>query len=42
MTGLDEFTKMIAKFEQCEIIVRDATRIHHVYSNGQCSCQDHF
>ncbi|CAF3289692.1 unnamed protein product [Rotaria socialis] len=37
-----EFTKVIAKIEQCDIVVRDANRIHHFYPNGQCSCQDHF
>ncbi|CAM4880643.1 unnamed protein product [Rotaria socialis] len=37
-----EFTKVIAKVEQCDIVVRDANRIHHFYPNGQCSCQDHF
>ncbi|CAF3834221.1 unnamed protein product [Rotaria magnacalcarata] len=37
-----EFTKLIAKFYQRNIIVRDANRIHHFYPNGQCSCQDHF
>ncbi|CAF4236126.1 unnamed protein product [Rotaria magnacalcarata] len=37
-----EFTKLIAKIRQCDIIVRDANRIHHFYPNGQCSCQDHF
>ncbi|UJR34288.1 hypothetical protein I4U23_021692 [Adineta vaga] len=35
-------TKMIAKIRQCEIVVRDANRLHHFYTNGQCSCQDHF
>ncbi|UJR34285.1 hypothetical protein I4U23_021689 [Adineta vaga] len=35
-------TKMIAKIRQCEIVVRDANRIHHFSSHGQCSCQDHF
>ncbi|CAM4834547.1 unnamed protein product [Rotaria magnacalcarata] len=35
-------TKLIAKIRQCEIIVRDANRIHHFYTSGQCSCQDHF
>ncbi len=39
---LDQATKLIAKIRQCEIIVRDANRIHHFYPNGQCSCQDHF
>ncbi|CAF1955902.1 unnamed protein product [Rotaria magnacalcarata] len=37
-----EFTKLVAKIRQCDIIVRDANRIHHFYPNGQCSCQDHF
>ncbi|CAF2149074.1 unnamed protein product [Rotaria magnacalcarata] len=37
-----QFTKVIAKIEQCDIVVRDANRIHHFYPNGQCSCQDHF
>ncbi|CAF1012481.1 unnamed protein product [Adineta ricciae] len=35
-------TKLIASIRQCEIIVRDANRIHHFYRNGQCSCNDHF
>ncbi|CAF4981450.1 unnamed protein product, partial [Rotaria magnacalcarata] len=35
-------TKLIAKIRQCDIIVRDASRIHHFHTNGQCSCQDHF
>lgn len=39
---IDRATKMIAKIRQCEIIVRDANRIHHFSPNGQCSCQDHF
>ncbi|CAF5180996.1 unnamed protein product, partial [Rotaria magnacalcarata] len=30
-----EFTKVIAKIEQCDIVVRDANRIHHFYPNGQ-------
>ncbi|CAF5116123.1 unnamed protein product, partial [Rotaria magnacalcarata] len=30
-------TKIIAAIRQCEIIVRDANRIHHFYKNGQCS-----
>ncbi|CAM4982131.1 unnamed protein product [Rotaria socialis] len=29
-----EFTKVIAKIEQCDIVVRDANRIHHFYPNG--------
>ncbi|CAM4817094.1 unnamed protein product [Rotaria magnacalcarata] len=37
-----EFTKLVAKIRQCDIMVRDANRIHHFYPNGQCSCQDHF
>ncbi|CAF1006799.1 unnamed protein product [Adineta ricciae] len=35
-------TKMIAQIRQCEIIIRDANRIHHFHRNGLCSCQDHF
>ncbi|CAF3967714.1 unnamed protein product [Rotaria sp. Silwood1] len=35
-------TKLIAAIRQCEIIVRDANRIHHFSPNGQCSCQDYF
>ncbi|CAF0963616.1 unnamed protein product [Adineta steineri] len=35
-------TKLIALIRQCEIIVRDANRIHHFYKNGQCSCKDYF
>ncbi|CAM4794541.1 unnamed protein product [Rotaria magnacalcarata] len=35
-------TKLIAAIRQCEIIVRDANRIHHFYTNGQCSCSDYF
>ncbi|CAF1390815.1 unnamed protein product [Adineta ricciae] len=34
-------TKLITKLRRCEIIIRDANRIHH-FSNGKCSCQDHF
>ncbi|CAF1067251.1 unnamed protein product [Rotaria sordida] len=37
-----EFTKLVAKIRQVNIIVRDANRIHHFNKNGQCSCQDHF
>ncbi|CAF3656312.1 unnamed protein product [Rotaria sp. Silwood1] len=37
-----QVTKLIAAIRQCEIIVRDANRIHHFYTNGQCSCQDYF
>ncbi len=39
---LDAATKLIAKIERLDIIVRDANRIHHFFPNGQCSCQDHF
>ncbi|CAF1078661.1 unnamed protein product [Rotaria magnacalcarata] len=35
-------TKLIALIYQCEIVVRDANRIHHFHLNGQCSCQDYF
>ncbi|CAF3391185.1 unnamed protein product [Rotaria socialis] len=35
-------TKIIAALRQCEIVVRDANRIHHFYTNGQCSCNDYF
>ncbi|CAF4025664.1 unnamed protein product, partial [Rotaria sp. Silwood1] len=35
-------TKLIAAIRQCEIIARDANRIHHFYRNGQCSCNDYF
>ncbi|CAF1444333.1 unnamed protein product [Adineta steineri] len=34
--------KLIASIRQCEIIIRDANRIHHFYKNGQCSCKDYF
>ncbi|CAF1037318.1 unnamed protein product [Adineta steineri] len=30
--------KLITLIRQCEIIIRDANRIHHFYKNGQCSC----
>ena len=39
---VDRATKLIAAIRQCEIIVRDANRIHHFYTNGQCSCNDYF
>ncbi|CAF1445957.1 unnamed protein product [Adineta steineri] len=35
-------TKLIAKIRQVEIVVRDASCIHHFSTNGTCSCQDHF
>ncbi|CAF4067259.1 unnamed protein product, partial [Adineta steineri] len=34
--------KLIASIRHCEIIVRDANRIHHFSTNGQCSCNDYF
>ncbi|CAF0981598.1 unnamed protein product [Adineta steineri] len=37
-----ESTKLIALIRQCEIIVRDASRIHHFHKNGKCSCNDYF
>jgi hypothetical protein len=39
---IDRSTKLIAAIRQCEIIARDANRIHHFYTNGQCSCNDYF
>ncbi|UJR24035.1 hypothetical protein I4U23_027000 [Adineta vaga] len=33
--------KLISKIRRCEIIVRDANRIHH-FADGKCSCNDHF
>ncbi|CAF3118875.1 unnamed protein product, partial [Rotaria sp. Silwood2] len=33
-------TKLIAKIRQRNIIIRDASRIHHFHSNGNCLCQD--
>ena len=39
---VDEATKLIAKIRQCDIVIRDANRIHHFSRNGSCSCQDHF
>ena len=39
---LDRATKLIALIRQCEIIVRDANRIHHFHMDGQCSCNDYF
>lgn len=40
--SLDKATKLLAAIRQCEIIVRDANRVHHFHTNGQCSCQDYF
>ncbi|CAF4748440.1 unnamed protein product [Rotaria socialis] len=37
-----EATKSIAAIRQCEIIIRDANRVHHFHKNGQCSCNDYF
>ncbi|CAF3518869.1 unnamed protein product [Adineta steineri] len=34
--------KLIALIRKCEIIIRDANRIHHFHANGQCSCNDYF
>lgn len=39
---VDRATKLIAQIRRCDIVVRDANRIHHFHQNGQCSCQDHF
>ncbi|CAF0804520.1 unnamed protein product [Adineta steineri] len=36
------FNKWVAQVRQCTIIVRDATRIHHFYPDGHCSCGDFF
>ncbi|CAF1560360.1 unnamed protein product [Adineta ricciae] len=33
--------KLISKIRRCEILIRDANRIHH-FSDGKCSCNDHF
>ncbi|UJR29305.1 hypothetical protein I4U23_010519 [Adineta vaga] len=35
-------TKLIAAIRQCEIVIRDANRIHHFDKNGRCSCNDYF
>jgi hypothetical protein len=40
--SLDQFMKRVAKLRQREIIIRDANRIHHFKTNGECSCKDHF
>ncbi|CAF3932145.1 unnamed protein product [Rotaria sordida] len=37
-----EFMKRVAKLRQCEIVIRDANRIHRFMTNGECSCKDHF
>lgn len=34
-----EFTKLVSKYYDREIIVRDANRFHH-FSDGRCSCSD--
>ncbi|CAF1571470.1 unnamed protein product, partial [Adineta ricciae] len=33
--------KLISQIRNCQIIVRDANRIHH-FADGKCSCNDHF
>ncbi|KAK9069021.1 hypothetical protein SSX86_013137 [Deinandra increscens subsp. villosa] len=33
------FSKLVSKYYECEIIVRDANRFHH-FGFGVCSCQD--
>ncbi|CAF1579670.1 unnamed protein product [Adineta ricciae] len=33
--------KLISRIRQCDIIIRDTNRIHH-FSEGKCSCNDHF
>ncbi|CAF1551535.1 unnamed protein product, partial [Adineta ricciae] len=33
--------KLISRIRRCEIVIRDANRIHH-FSDGKCSCNDHF
>lgn len=38
----DATMKLIAWIRQCDIIVRDANRIHHFRKDGQCSCNDYF
>ncbi|CAF1622168.1 unnamed protein product [Adineta ricciae] len=38
----DRATKLIAAIRRCEIVVRDAYRIHHFHKSGQCSCNDYF
>ncbi|CAF0880345.1 unnamed protein product [Adineta ricciae] len=35
-------TKLIAAIRRCQIVVRDANRIHHFHPNGHCSCNDYF
>ncbi|CAF1222236.1 unnamed protein product [Adineta steineri] len=35
-------TKLIAAIRKCEIIARDANRIHHFTTDGKCSCNDYF
>ncbi len=39
---LDNAIKLIAKIRQCQIIVRDANRVHHFHPTGKCSCNDYF
>ncbi|CAF1653489.1 unnamed protein product, partial [Adineta ricciae] len=33
--------KLISRIRQCQIVIRDANRIHH-FADGKCSCNDHF
>lgn len=33
------FSKLISKYHECELIIRDANRFHH-FRNGICSCGD--
>lgn len=34
--------KLIALARQCDILVRDANRMHHFNKDGTCSCNDYF
>jgi hypothetical protein len=38
----DQFMKRVAKLRQCEIVIRDANRIHRFNIHGECSCKDYF
>ena len=40
--SVDSATKLIAKIRQCDIVVRDANRIHRFTKDGKCSCNDRF
>ncbi|CAF0947573.1 unnamed protein product [Adineta ricciae] len=35
-------TTLIAAIRRCQIVVRDANRIHHFHPDGHCSCNDYF